>query len=378
MAKDIRKQAKEIEQKAAREISDNEPRLVRMGSGLLLFILGAAVTAIGLLAIKPAMGPPDLYAGGPDGAGAAASNAAFTPPDVSAIPSGPEGDAIRHGMALFNMTYAEPEAMKYVGNGMACTNCHIDGGRRANSAPMWSAWVSFPQYRKKNNQINTISDRIKGCFLYSMNAQNSPTGGPPPETSSVYRDMEIYFAWLAKGAPQYAKLPGGGFLDLAQPKAGYDPARGAIVYNKVCSACHGPAGQGAAQPDGTVVYPALWGPHSFNWGAGMGSVKNAAGFIKANMPFDKPGTLNDQDAWDVAAYMDSQERPKDPRQTGTVAANAAKNFQGSATYYGKQYNGHLLGTGVAGAPYPKVPVLTKGQGVADPAVAAMAQASQGS
>ena len=61
MAKDIRKQAKKIEQEAVREISDNEPRLVRMGSGLLLFILGAAVTAIGLLAIKPAMGPERLF-----------------------------------------------------------------------------------------------------------------------------------------------------------------------------------------------------------------------------------------------------------------------------------------------------------------------------
>ncbi len=81
----------------------------------------------------------------------------------------------------------------------------------------------------------------------------------------------------------------------------------------------------------------------------MARVDLAAGFIKANMPFDKPGTLSDQDAWDVAAYIDSQERPRDPRQTGSVAANAAKNFAGQKSYYGKSIGGKLLGAGVASA-----------------------------
>ncbi len=33
-----------------------------------------------------------------------------------------------------------------------------------------------------------------------------------------------------------------------------------------------------------------------------------------NMPLSKGDTLSDRDAWDVAAYVDSQPRPADPRK----------------------------------------------------------------
>lgn len=42
----------------------------------------------------------------------------------------------------------------------------------------------------------------------------------------------------------------------------------------------------------------------------MSSINNAAGFIKANMPFSQGNTLTDAEAWDVASYVDSQERPR--------------------------------------------------------------------
>lgn len=275
------------------------------------------------------------------------TEAAFTPPPLSAIPAGPEGEAIKRGMALFDNPRAN--AAEFVGNAMACKNCHLNSGRRANSSPMWAAWVNYPQYRKKSNSINTMHDRILACFRYSMNAPNSASGGPPPANSDVYRDLESYFHWLASGAPTGQPLPGGGYPKPQLSDAGYDPARGAAVFTASCVACHGNDGQGAAQPDGTIVYPPLWGPRSYNWGAGMARVDLAAGFIKANMPFDKPGTLSDQDAWDVAAYIDSHERPRDPRQTGSVAANAAANFAGQKSYYGKTVGGKPLGAEVAGA-----------------------------
>jgi thiosulfate dehydrogenase len=101
-------------------------------------------------------------------------------------------------------------------------------------------------------------------------------------------------------------------------------------------------------PDGKVVYPPLWGPRSYNWGAGMARIDLAAGFVRANMPFDQPGTLTDQQARDVAAFIDSHERPKDPRQTGSVAENAKANFSGQKSYYGQIVGGKLLGTGVPG------------------------------
>lgn len=62
------------------------------------------------------------------------------------------------------------------------------------------------------------------------------------------------------------------------------------------------------------------------------------------MPFDDPAKLTDQEAWDIAAFMDSRERPRDPRQTGTVAANAAANFKDQHSFYGKTIGGKVLGT----------------------------------
>jgi thiosulfate dehydrogenase len=379
MAKGIRAKATRAETDIERDLVRSEPRLLSLGVGLGLVFIGAAATAIGLLSIAPSIwGPNDPQLDTAAGNGAAVK-ASFAPPTMADIPEGPEGEAIRRGMQIFNMTYAAEDSKQYVGNGMACTNCHIDGGRKADSAPMWAAWGAYPQYRKKNKQINTMTDRIKGCFTYSMNAQDSPAGRPPPEDGDVYRNLEIYFAWLAKGAPQYGKLKGGGYAKLDVPKGGYDPARGATVYNNVCSGCHAPDGAGAQNPtDGSVLYPALWGPRSYNWGAGMAGIQNAAAFVKTNMPFNQPGMLSEQDAWDVAAYINSQPRPKDPRQTGSIADNAKANFSSFPTYYGTTRDGHVLGTGVKGAPYPKVPTLTGDAGTKDPAVAAMQQANAGS
>jgi thiosulfate dehydrogenase len=325
--------------KAKKEIERDQLRLLRLGSAIGLVVLGGAIAALAFVSITPASAPPG-GSSGPD-----ATDASFAPPPISDIPAGPEGDAIRRGMAIFDDPQAH--AAQFVGNSMACKNCHLDSGRRSNSSPMWAAWVAYPQFRKKTGSINTMEDRIEGCFLYSMNAPNSPAGHPPPAGSDLYRDLEAYFRWLATGAAIGAKMKGAGYPTPPLSEAGYDPARGAKVFEAKCTGCHGADGQGARTPDGKIVYPPLWGPRSHNWGAGMARIDLAAGFVRANMPFDQPGTLTDQQAWDVAAFVDSHERPKDPRQTGSVAENAKANFSGQKSYYGKLVGGKLLGAGVA-------------------------------
>lgn len=326
----------------AREVEGRRVPLLRAGTAIGLAVAGAAAAALAFVAIMPASSPRGDTSGDAED-----TTADFTPPPVSEIPDGPEGESIRRGMAIF--ADARTHAAEFVGNSLACKNCHMDNGRRANSSPMWAAWVSYPQYRKKSGTINTMEDRIRACFLYSMNAPSSPSGGPPPRDSDVYRDLESYFHWLAKGASTDTKMKGAGYPTPPLPDGGYDPARGAQVFAARCAACHGPDGRGARQPDGKVVYPPLWGPRSYNWGAGMARVDLAAGFIRANMPFDQPGALTDGQAWDVAAFIDSHERPKDPRQTGTVAANAKANFSGQKSYYGTTVDGKVIGAGVTAA-----------------------------
>jgi len=354
MAKNVRKEARKVETEIEQKVEADQPKLIHMGTGLLLFVAGAGLASILFSAIKPGQSLPDLYAGGPTGPGPSGTPASFSPPPASAIPAGPEGEAIKRAIEIFNNTGVK--AQPYVGNGLACKNCHLDAGRRAGAAPMWAAWVKFPEFFVRNGKgaITTMTDRIRGCFVNSMNAQDSPSGGPPPDGSPIYSDLQMYFAWLAKGAPVGAKLAGEGFPPIGKPAQGYDPGRGKAVFQQYCVSCHGPDGQGARMPNGTDVYPPLWGPHSYNWNAGMAVIDLAAAFIKANMPYGQSNVLTDQQAWDVAAYIDSQERPKDPTQVGTVQQTAAKNFAGIPTYYGKTIDGHLLGTGSPNSgPFPR-------------------------
>lgn len=310
--------------------------ILALAGGAVLFAIGSAIFDFGILRDRGS--PPDASPLG------TASSARFVPPPPNAIPSGPAGEAIKRGEAIFMNTGAN--ASQFVGNTLACSNCHLDGGRKADSAPMWAAWVIYPMYRKKNKQINTMEDRIKGCFTYSMNAQGSPSGKPPPPGHDVYKDLQTYMHWLATGAPTGAKMLGGGYPEIAKTAQGYDPVRGRAVYAAKCATCHGADGQGQTDINGRVVFPPLWGPRSYNWGAGMARINTAAGFIKANMPLGQGNSLTDQQAWDAAAYIDSQERPRDPRQTGSIAENATANHGGDS-YYGKVLGGRLVGVGTA-------------------------------
>lgn len=270
----------------------------------------------------------------------------YIPPAQSDIPAGAEGDAIRRGRDIFTRTGMYVKA--HVGNQLACTNCHLDAGRRANAAPMWAAYGAYPAYRATTGAVITMEDRIRACFTYSMNAQDSASGKAPAPGSAVYRDLISYIGWLANGAPAGQTLQGAGYPRLRKPAAGYDLRRGQVVFQQNCAQCHGVNGQGARDDQGGTTFPPLWGQGSYNWGAGMAQVDLAAAFIKANMPLGKPGSLTEQQAWDVAAYIDSHERPRDPRQTGTVAAQAKKDHAGEDSFYGKTVAGHELGTGVVG------------------------------
>lgn len=271
----------------------------------------------------------------------------FVPPSEDEIPDGPVGDAIKRGRDIFIDT--PKYAQRYVGNSMSCAQCHLDAGRRENSAPMWAAYVQYPKFRAKNNKINTLEERINGCFNYSMNAQASPAGKAPPPGDDVYKELMTYMYWLADGAPTGEEMRGGGYIKVKETTLGYDYKRGAAVYQQNCALCHGADGQGRKEADGKVRFPPLWGAEAYNWGAGMARIDTAAGFIKANMPLSKPYSLSDQDAWDVAAYINSHERPKDPRQTGTIEEARARFHKKEKSYYGKEVNGTILGVGVARA-----------------------------
>ena len=265
---------------------------------------------------------------------AAPAPATFAPPAESTIPTDKFGDEVRLGEEVFREPAAH--AGKYVGNDLRCGNCHLDAGRLAGSAPMWAAYVSYPAYRKKNDQVNSFQQRLQGCFRYSMNGKAPPLGDP------VLLALESYSYFLAKGLPTGETPAGRGYPELPKPAMAPDYGRGAGVYAKRCAACHGADGAGQ-KSDGKVVFPPLWGARSYNWGAGMASVKNAAEFIRANMPLGLAGSLTAQEAWDVAAYVDSQVRPQDPRFIGNVAKTRRTFHDTPFSMYGQTVQGKVLG-----------------------------------
>src|SRR5574337_773372 len=269
---------------------------------------------------------------------AAANGAAgpFQPPNAHAIPDNEIGKVIRQGEKIFLHTGTAAKA--YVGNGLACVNCHLDAGRLPNSAPMWGAYGMYPAYRAKTKEVDDFANRLRGCFIYSMN------GKAPPYGSAELVALETYSYWMAHGAPTGEKLPGAGYLKLAAPPQPPDFVRGRAVYEQHCALCHGADGQGQ-RVGGAQAFPPLWGSQSYNWGAGMTAVNTAAGFIKANMPYGLGGTLTDQQAWDVAQFMDGHERPQDPRFDGSVASTRKKFHDSRYSLYGTMVDGKLIGEG---------------------------------
>lgn len=265
---------------------------------------------------------------------APAAKGSFVPPDEADIPEGPFGDIVRRGRDIFTNT--GEHAADYVGNGLSCSNCHLDAGRLANSAPLWGAYVRYPAYRSKNQRVNTYTERLQGCFVYSMD------GKAPPADSPVMVALESYSFWMSQGAPVGATLAGAGYPKDFKPPQPPDHARGRKVFEENCALCHGADGQGQ-KVAGRYVFPPLWGGDSYNWGAGMHQLDNAAGFIKANMPFGRGGSLSDQQAWDVAMFMNAHERPQDPRFKGDLAATRKQFHDDPNSLYGLEVDGRLLG-----------------------------------
>ena len=237
-------------------------------------------------------------------------------PDINKLPDDPYGQMVRQGKALMEETYKHigPEVKdakkRYAGNNLACVSCHVESGGRKFGNPWVGTFASFPQYRGREDAVSTTEERINGCMERSMN------GTKLPLDSLEMKKMLAYLHFLSTGVPVGAKLEGSGTLKLKALTRAADPVAGKQVYVNTCVACHGDAGQGIRR--GKVgdangyLFPPLWGADSYNNGAGMARVTLAAGFIQGNMPSGITHintVLTDEQAFDVAAFINSQPRP---------------------------------------------------------------------
>ncbi len=225
----------------------------------------------------------------------------------------PEDSALAAQVVLGFHVMTDPQqyAAAYVGNEMTCANCHPNAGQRELAMPLVGVAATFPQYRSRDARLISLEDRIADCFERSMN------GARPPADSEVMMGVAAYIAWLSEGQPMGESPPWRGQNRIARevqlPIDALDVTRGERLFQQHCTLCHGADGQGVDM--GTVTPGPLWGPGSWNDGAGAARIYTLAGFIRYAMPMTAPGTLTDEEAQHIAAFINAHERPAFPRKT---------------------------------------------------------------
>ena len=247
----------------------------------------------------------------------------------------PLSEAIRRGFRIFTNT--PREAPRLAPGGMSCSNCHMNGGQREKSLPLVAVTGMFPEYNKRSGRLFTLGDRITDCFLRSENTTGgalSPEELPTPTSSEVLA-VSAYVTWLARGS-EVGKNPwwrGQNTIAAAAlvPIDKLDPRKGEAIYGDRCVTCHGPDGQGVQIGDKKAG--PLWGPGSWNDGAGAARVYTLAGMIRYSMPYLDPGNMTDEDAQELAAFIDSKPRPVFPSKERDYRA---EKLPPDAVYYAQR------------------------------------------
>lgn len=218
----------------------------------------------------------------------------------ASIPAGPLGDAIRLGRELVQNTATHPLTRAYVGNSLSCTSCHLDNGTHAKAATFVGVATAYPAYSPRENRVITLEDRVLNCFMRSCH------GVRPPLGSGVSVAITAYITWLSRGQAMEMnpRKPLGPFsvepISLAANQR--DAQRGEQLYAERCADCHGQDGRGDADS------PPVWGDQSYNQGAGFADDIKLASWLKVAMP-PNDENLTDQQALDIASYINRQSRP---------------------------------------------------------------------
>ena len=253
----------------------------------------------------------------------------------SELPIGRIGEQVKYGYALVTETSRwmgpmAPDGKQYAGNYLNCQSCHLEAGTKRGSASWIGVVQRFPQFGGRENKIETIEDRVNGCMERSMD------GTALPIESKEMQALIAYMNWLGDGIPEDTLDYFKGFAKLEIPVEAASPIKGSVIYDQECKVCHGENGAGVWKADSSgYQYPPLWGKDTYNHGAGMQRVLTAAQFVKGNMPWgvatiDNP-KLTDEEAYHVAAYINSFERPQ---KSNTDADFPDRKLKPMSTPYG--------------------------------------------
>jgi thiosulfate dehydrogenase len=228
------------------------------------------------------------------------------------FPNSSEGKLAQYGHLIINKTYNEigPKSKKPITNNhLACASCHLNSGTKPFALPLIGLSGVYPMYMGREDKIESLEERINGCIERSMN------GKAIDVNSLEMRAIITYIKFISKNTLIGQRTEGQGLTEIKPPERPASPQNGAKVYSTYCISCHGEQGEGKSaivNGEEEQLFPPLWGEYSFNDGAGMARILTAARFIKGNMPLGTNALnplLTDDEAYDVAAYINSNNRP---------------------------------------------------------------------
>jgi len=234
----------------------------------------------------------------------------WTAPDIESITDLKLKATVSYGKELIAHTskYLGPNgSVLKMSNGLNCQNCHLEAGTKVWGNNYGSVASLYPKFRARSGAIENIYKRVNDCFQRSLNGIALDTNGKEMQA------IKAYITFIGSNVEKGKKAEGSGFKDLAFLDRAANPENGKTVYIAKCQSCHQDNGQGVFNSDKSeYTYPALWGEHSFNDGAGLYRISNFAKYVKYNMPqgtnYQNP-MLSDEEAWDVAAFVVSRNRP---------------------------------------------------------------------
>lgn len=237
-----------------------------------------------------------------------AEPAAPPPAPWAEVPDGETGELIRAGRRLADETPAVLREVAsagggYAGNALACGSCHRQGGTREGLLSWVGVARSYPRYHPRAGRVVALSEEVNSCLQRNLGAPPLPAESQP---------MRAILAWLDHLAP-FPSADATAAFSLPDRRA--DLPAGEEVYRRACQRCHADDGSGIPGSGG----PPLWGPDSYSTGSGLHRLQIAARFLRDQMP---PGAsaghspLSEDEAWDVAAYINSFARPEFPGLDG--------------------------------------------------------------
>ncbi len=295
-------------------MTSNDNRGLPGLTGIIAVALLAGLAAVVISLRSSAIAP----GGSSDAASptAAANSGAERPRPPRAVTDVPAHATEEYGRRLVANTvelmgpdHPDP-ARRYSGGRLNCASCHLATGTDPGTLALLQTAEHYPRFSGRAGGMTDVEDRINECMQRSMNGTPLPLDSP---------EMIAIAAYLRSLGSRYEAM-GASLKKAKEPPAFTTPPRaasvaaGQTVYGERCAICHGGDGLGLLATGDKAkgyLFPPLWGPDSFNNGAGMHRVLTAARFIKARMPLGE-ATLTDDEAFDVAAYINAQPRPEMP------------------------------------------------------------------